>query len=56
LHLISEGKNVKQIAFELKVSVKTIESHRTQLMERLGIPNAAALIRYAAKLSPLSDR
>ncbi|MHB8405842.1 MAG: response regulator [Gammaproteobacteria bacterium] len=56
LHLISEGKNVKQIAFELKVSVKTVESHRAQLMERLGIPNAAALVHYAARLSPLSNK
>jgi DNA-binding NarL/FixJ family response regulator len=56
LQLISEGKNVKQIAFELKVSVKTVESHRTQLMERLGIPNATALVRYAARLSPLSNK
>jgi DNA-binding NarL/FixJ family response regulator len=56
LHLISEGKNVKQIAFELKVSVKTVESHRAELMERLGIPNAAALVRYAARLSPLSSK
>jgi len=56
LQLISEGKNVKQIAFELKVSIKTVESHRTQLMERLGIPNAMALVRYAARLSPLSNK
>ncbi|MGB9428431.1 MAG: response regulator transcription factor [Gammaproteobacteria bacterium] len=56
LHLISEGKNVKEIAFELKVSVKTVESHRAVLMQRLGIPNAAALIRYAARLSPLSNK
>jgi DNA-binding NarL/FixJ family response regulator len=56
LNLISEGKNVKQIAFELKVSIKTVESHRTQLMERLGIPNASALVRYAARLSPLSNK
>jgi DNA-binding NarL/FixJ family response regulator len=56
LHLIAEGKNVKQIAFELKVSIKTVESHRTQLMERLGIPNATALVRYAARLSPLSNK
>ncbi len=56
LQLISEGKNVKQIAFELKVSIKTVESHRTQLMERLGIPNASALVRYAARLSPLTNK
>jgi DNA-binding NarL/FixJ family response regulator len=56
LQLISEGKNVKQIAYELKVSIKTVESHRTQLMKRLDIPNAMALVRYAARLAPLSTK
>lgn len=56
LHLISAGKNVKEIALDLKLSVKTVESHRAEIMQRLGIPNAAALIRYAARLAPLSDQ
>ena len=56
LHLISQGKNVKEIALDLKLSVKTVESHRAEIMQRLGIPNAAALIRYAARLAPLSDQ
>jgi len=56
LHLISQGRNVKQIAVELALSVKTVESHRAEIMQRLGIPNAAALIRYAARLAPLSDK
>lgn len=56
LHLISQGKNTKEIAFELKLSTKTVESHRAEIMQRLGIPNAAALIRYAARLAPLSDQ
>lgn len=56
LQLISEGKNVKEIAYQLELSVKTVESHRTELMERLGVRNAAALVRYAARLLPLSDR
>lgn len=56
LQLISEGKNVKEIAYQLELSVKTVESHRAELMERLGIRNAAALVRYAARLLPLSDR
>ena len=55
LQLISEGKNVKEIAYQLELSVKTVESHRAELMERLGIRNAAALVRYAARLMPLSD-
>jgi DNA-binding NarL/FixJ family response regulator len=56
LHLISEGKNVKEIALDLKLSVKTVESHRAEIMQRLGIPNAAALIRYAARLAPLANK
>ena len=56
LQLISEGKNVKEIAYQLELSVKTVESHRAELMERLGIRNAAALVRYAARLLPLSGR
>jgi DNA-binding NarL/FixJ family response regulator len=56
LQLISEGNNVKEIAYQLELSVKTVESHRAELMERLGIRNAAALVRYAARLLPLSGR
>ncbi|MDE2460274.1 MAG: response regulator transcription factor [Gammaproteobacteria bacterium] len=56
LHLISQGKNTKEIAYELKLSAKTVESHRAEIMQRLGIPNAAALIRYAARLAPLSSK
>lgn len=56
LHLIAQGKNVKEIAFELKLSAKTVESHRAEIMQRLGIPNSAALIRYAARLAPLSSK
>ena len=56
LQLISQGKNVKEIALDLNLSVKTVESHRAEIMQRLGIPNAAALIRYAARLAPLSNK
>lgn len=56
LQLIAEGKNVKEIAYQLELSVKTVESHRAELMERLGIRNAAALVRYAARMLPRSDR
>lgn len=47
LRLIAEGKTTKQIAHELEISVKTVETHRAQLMERLGIHDVAGLVRYA---------
>lgn len=55
LRLLAEGKTTKEIAFAMKLSIKTVESHRAELMQRLNIPNAAALVRYAARLSPLSE-
>ena len=47
LRLIAEGRTTKQIAHELGISVKTVETHRAQLMERLGIRDVAGLVRYA---------
>lgn len=47
LRLIAEGRTTKQIAQELEISVKTVESHRSQLMERLDIHDVAGLVRYA---------
>lgn len=49
LQLIAEGKNTKEIASDLEVSVKTVESHRLQLMERLDIHEIAGLVRYAIR-------
>lgn len=49
LQLITEGKTTKQIAAALAVSVKTVETHRAQLMERLGIHDVAGLVRYAIR-------
>jgi DNA-binding NarL/FixJ family response regulator len=47
LRLIAEGKTTKQIAHVLEISVKTVETHRAQLMERLKIHDVAGLVRYA---------
>jgi len=49
LQLLAEGKNTKEIAAELNLSVKTVETHRSQLMERLGIYNVAGLVRFAIR-------
>ena len=47
LQLIAEGKSTKVIAKELYVSTKTIEWHRSQLMNKLGIQSVAELVKYA---------
>jgi DNA-binding NarL/FixJ family response regulator len=49
LQLIAEGRNTKDIASDLDISVKTIESHRLQLMERLNIHDIPGLVRYAIR-------
>jgi DNA-binding NarL/FixJ family response regulator len=50
LKLIAEGKATKQIAFLLNLSVKTVETHRAQIMERLGIRDVAGLVKYALRI------
>lgn len=47
LRLIAQGLGTKQIAQALHISVKTVETHRTLLMDRLGIHDVAGLTRYA---------
>ncbi len=54
LKLIAEGNSTKEIAHLLKVSVKTIETHRSEVMMRLEINNLAGLIRYAIRLGLIS--
>jgi DNA-binding NarL/FixJ family response regulator len=49
LQLIAEGKTNKDIAQRLGVAVKTVDKHRTRLMEKLNAHNVAALTRYAIK-------
>ena len=49
LQLIAEGHTTKQIASLLHLSTKTVETHRSQLMDRLGIRHIAGLVRYAVR-------
>ena len=49
LQLIAEGSSTRQIAAKLGVSIKTVETHRAKLMERLGIRDIAGLVRYAIR-------
>ena len=49
LQLIAEGGSTKEIARKLNVSVKTVETHRAQLMERLDIHDVAGLVRFAVR-------
>ena len=49
LQLIAEGRTSKEIAERLYISPKTVDTHRTQLMERLDIHDVAGLVRYAIR-------
>lgn len=50
LRLIAEGRTTREIAQILTISVKTVETHRTLLMERLDIHDVAGLVRYALRI------
>jgi DNA-binding NarL/FixJ family response regulator len=49
LQLIAECQRTKEIAYILNISVKTVETHRAQLMERLDIYDVPGLVRFAIK-------
>ena len=49
LQLIAEGNSTKEIAYKLHVSVKTIESHRQNIMTKLSIHNLAGLTKFAVR-------
>ena len=49
LQLIAEGRNTREIAEQLHLSVKTVETHRAELMRRLDIHDVAGLTRYAIR-------
>lgn len=49
LHLIAEGKTNRQIAEELGLAIKTIDTHRSRLMHKLNIHDQTALVKYALR-------
>jgi two-component system response regulator NreC len=49
LQLIAEGHSTKAIAARLAISAKTVESHRSKLMQKLDIHDTASLVRYAIR-------
>ena len=49
LQLVAEGQSSKEIGEKLHLSVKTVETHRSRLMEKLNIHNVASLVRYAIR-------
>jgi DNA-binding NarL/FixJ family response regulator len=50
LQLAAEGHSSKEIAARLGLSYRTVESHRAQLMERLGVHDLAGLVRFAVRV------
>lgn len=54
LRLVAEGHRTRVIADRLKLSVKTVESHRGAVMKRLGIHDVVSLVRYAMRVGLVS--
>jgi DNA-binding NarL/FixJ family response regulator len=54
LQLVAEGQSTKDVARILNLSVKTVEAHRGQIMERLEIHDLAGLVRYAIRTGLVS--
>lgn len=50
LRMVAEGHRTRDIASSLKLSVKTVESHRGEVMKRLGMHDVVTLVRYAARV------
>ena len=50
LKAIAGGRTTKQIAYDLGLSIKTIETHRAQIMERLDIHDVAGLVRFSIRI------
>ncbi len=54
LKAVAAGRTTKQIAYDLGVSIKTIETHRAQIMDRLNIHDVAGLVRFSIRTGLIS--
>ena len=55
LQLLATGCSTREIASDLRLSIKTVETHRAQLMSRLDIHDLAGLVRYAVRVGIVSS-
>jgi len=54
LGLVASGKTNKEVAESLFISVKTVETHKTHILEKLGLRNTTELVKYAIKNNIIS--
>lgn len=55
LRLIAQGKRMKEIAAQLKISVRTVEDHKSQLLAALGAKSTADLVKFAVRQGLLPE-
>lgn len=54
LRCVASGQSSKQVARELKLSVKTVEAHRAEIMRRLQVHDVSGMVRYAIRIGLIS--
>lgn len=55
LQMVAEGQTSKEIADRLRLSFKTVEAHRAQIMERLGLADVTGLVRFAVRVGLITS-
>jgi DNA-binding NarL/FixJ family response regulator len=56
LRLVAEGSRTRDIATRLGLSIKTVESHRGEIMKRLNVHDVVSLTRYAIRVGLIPSR